>query len=375
MSKKYILRGDPILSLAINKLRITTVWRSILFTLITVIISLLLIPLATGTFGLILKDMPSIILALFILPAIAIFYFNIQISMYEELEKGICATSVLPIGDEVKKQAWNKTRTFISSNILFILALSTTIVGLIAHIVDVRKSNPFELYWYYNPQHPYYFWGLRVPITGMFMYMGIMFAFRSLYLLFSVYRLFKVVPSVNIQVLHPDRCGGLAFLGNFSLKITYFIGLIGILIGTLFTASEYIYNLNPLVVPSYLLLFIAYLIGANAFFFLPLWSVHDRMKQSKMETLRNISIAADHLFDKLQEQITDKEIGSTEDFHKLYDLQKMYDIALSFPAWPFDIETLKRFGAVFVSPFFTPILYAIVEWFVKQFGHQNLILK
>ncbi len=211
------------------------------------------------------------------------------------------------------------------------------------------------------------------------------FWFLNLYtLLFGAFNVYVTVTilrdlfrsqSVNLIVLHPDRCGGLAGISRYSVKIAYAIASAGLVISA---ATVYelqrgsLSNALPILVGI-----VAYLVFAPLFFFWPLGTAHEAMRNAKEAELLELARRYDRIYSNLKLRVgreTDPEKKSPEsdqdknrddsveaDMRRLDYLKKLYEIAEKFPVWPFDIENLRRFFAVITAPLIPAFISILID--------------
>jgi hypothetical protein len=173
-------------------------------------------------------------------------------------------------------------------------------------------------------------------------------------------RLFRrSLGEVNIHPLHPDRAGGLRPLGRYALSTTYIIALGGSVVafaeyyawvqGTFSTA--YYYHLALLL----------YFFLAPANFFASLSSAHNAMLRAKEGLIMQISRQFNQDFSKAYSELN----GSVEDLKsvitKVEQLQRLHSMTASFPVWPFDMDTIRRFILTMTSPVFTVVVAVMIN--------------
>lgn len=160
----------------------------------------------------------------------------------------------------------------------------------------------------------------------------------------------RVLRGVNVNPLHPDRAGGLLPLGQYALRTTYLIALAGIVAalaeysaiqkGTFSTAT--FFHLAILV----------YVIAAPVTFFAPLGTARNAMRVAKDSLMLRISKQFNKDFPLALQGLEESADELKENLAKLEQLQKLQELTESFPVWPFDIETIRRFALAITSPIF-----------------------
>ena len=169
----------------------------------------------------------------------------------------------------------------------------------------------------------------------------------------------RLLRNVVLNPLHPDRAGGLRPLGQYALKTTYPITLLGIA-AVLF---EYWMYLGGEFSTSYVThgVVILYFVLAPVVFFLPLWSAHGAMRQAKEELLLGISQQFNHDFSQAYMEVTASSRTLRDNVEKVEQLQKLHDLASAFPVWPFDAQTIRRFLVTVLSPLLALLITLLGE--------------
>lgn len=173
----------------------------------------------------------------------------------------------------------------------------------------------------------------------------------------TILTLRKGLNSKNLQLtpLHPDNCGGLGSISQYSNKIALGIGSIGLI----FSAAVVMQIQNNLLLNTYpvILGVVAYLIFAPLFFFLPLGSAHDAMQEAKDSELLELAEKFRETYRKVKISAGESNQSFENELKDLENLKKLYQVAETFPVWPFDVQNLRRFITIVT----TPLLPAISE--------------
>ncbi|MGD9369377.1 MAG: hypothetical protein PVH87_26955 [Desulfobacteraceae bacterium] len=161
----------------------------------------------------------------------------------------------------------------------------------------------------------------------------------------------ELLRNVNVNPMHPDQAGGLLPLGQYALKSTYIIALAGIVAAL----AEYsLYTRGILFTFHYFhIVILIYLIVAPVAFFAPLGTARNAMLNAKNQLLLKISEQFNEDFSEAYKELEGsvEELKTTID--KVEQLQRIQALTVSFPVWPFDITTLRRFALTVSSPFLT----------------------
>lgn len=194
---------------------------------------------------------------------------------------------------------------------------------------------------------------------------GYMVTILSLTLVTNVLALRKVLKDKEFKLnpLHPDKCGGLKILSDYSLKTAYLAAIAGFLIGL----TEYRLITQNLVQQFWYIhaLIPVYIIGAFVAFFMPLSQAHSGMKKAK-ETLMD-EIAAQFRIDYAQARIslTKGAENLKGRIGKIEQLQHLYDLTEKFPVWPFNTENLRRFIVATITPLL-PIAIGLISQLIEE---------
>lgn len=163
--------------------------------------------------------------------------------------------------------------------------------------------------------------------------------------------------STNLQLtpLHPDNCGGLGSISQYSNKIALGIGSIGLI----FSAAVVMQIQNSSLSQTYPVIIgvVVYLIFAPLFFFLPLGTAHDAMQEAKETELLKLAKQFREIYGKVKLSAGKSYKKFDDELKNLENLKKLYQVAESFPVWPFDVKNLRRFVTIVT----TPLLPAISE--------------
>lgn len=116
-------------------------------------------------------------------------------------------------------------------------------------------------------------------------YMANMLALNLVINIVKIYRLFDG-KEIQLNPLHPDRCGGLKPLSEYSLKTAYIAAIFGLMLGL----GWYRFLANQTEFQKYwflIILTIMYIFASLICFFVPLLSAHTIMQNSKKNTRKS----------------------------------------------------------------------------------------
>ncbi len=192
-----------------------------------------------------------------------------------------------------------------------------------------------------------------------------LFTIYNVVLTVGTLRILFRTPGLRILPLHPDHCGGLVSISQYTLKIAYGIASAGLVISgaTVFALqTSTLAQSYPIIVGV-----VAYLILAPLLFFWPLDTAHTAMREAKDAQLLQLAKQLNDLYVHMNQANWSKE--DFEDDLKKHDaLRKLYDFAKEFPVWPFDLSNLRRFVAVITAPL-VPALISLAIDLLKPFLH------
>jgi hypothetical protein len=157
---------------------------------------------------------------------------------------------------------------------------------------------------------------------------------------------------LQIQPGHSDGCCGLQGLGNCALQaaVPLVVGIVlcGVWVNGL-KITRFQNYLKPsyadVVIPlSYVIMLVLFAV-ACALVFLPLRGLHSRMKDFQSERQREYTVALNSLLEKTRAVLAKDdaiELRQTADRLKL--VQQLDPVALKISTWPFDAQSLLKYG-------------------------------
>jgi hypothetical protein len=175
----------------------------------------------------------------------------------------------------------------------------------------------------------------------------------------SVLRNLFRTENIHLLPLHPDRCGGLSSISNYTIKVAYAIASAGLVI-----SAATVYELNHGTLQDaypIILGIVAYVLLAPLFFFWPLGTAHDAMQEAKETELLMLAQRYDGIYSSLKKDVDLKEGDYEEKMKRLDQLKKLYTIAVEFPVWPFDVENVRRFFAVMTAPLIPALINILID--------------
>ena len=243
------------------------------------------------------------------------------------------------------------------SAVVFYVALAISLLLTISQVGAYVGWLPWKTVGGYidlNPAMSYF----RAPFWALTFYALPYGAFNVALTIVTLRRLFSHV-DVQPVPLHPDRCGGLSSISQYSVNVAYVIGAFGLVI-----SSATVYELRQgTLLAAYPVLagIAAYVVFAPLYFFWPLGTAHRAMRDAKDDELLQLARQFDAVYDQVKQGIADQGDGYKGAIKRLKQLKKLYAIADAFPVWPFDTRSLRRFFTVVTTPLIPALVSLGVE--------------
>ncbi|PSB25655.1 hypothetical protein [Stenomitos frigidus] len=174
---------------------------------------------------------------------------------------------------------------------------------------------------------------------------------------------------LNVNPLHPDRCGGLRPLSHYSLKTAYLIAIIGIWVGVI--GYQTITQGNSQNYWFAGLIFLLYISLSIACFFGPLVTAHKGMEQAKEVLLHEIAQQFQADYTQIRNSLTEEAEPLKKRTEKIRELRAVYTLTDEFPIWPFDTQTFRRYLLTAPTPLIAPLLgllQKILSALLKHWG-------
>ncbi len=352
-NKLDFLMSDPLAWFLVERRGWSARKTAVLFTLFAWSLSLI-IAAATGTLlpnnhGLaLLEDTVYIITETAVIPILWGYYVWICFAPNQVLAK-LETTDVLSITDE----NLDRTRHILKNKVLIYTSIILGIfAGAIYFYTALFIGPPTWLN--ANP------WLLAVRVILVVIpgaYVTISIALR---ILINARAFKQLLSDVVLHPLHPDRAAGLRSLGQYALKTTYLIALLG----GLAVFLEYDAFVRGQWQTAYFAHagFFAYLLLAPFVFFMPLWSAHDAMLRAKENMILEISRQFNQDVKIAYSELAHNAESLKNNIEKIEQLQKLHQLTESFPVWPFDLSTIRRFFLTLSSPALAIIIPIIIDY-------------
>ena len=341
-------RGDPITLFLIEKMHFTPFTFATVWTVIVVVLGVLAAFISGSLFsspsrtGLV-NDWVWLIWSLLFTPVIAGYYLWSS-TVIEGIIHGLEQSEILKVLDEdlntvagYFKRPWRK-----------ILSLGVMVTVGILYFVTREKLS-----------------GFAASSVVAKLETSIVYAVLSYFLVMLISKLVinywairRVVlgKKLNINPHHPDNCGGLRVLSDYSLKVAYLNAVFGILVSV--TAYR-LYIIGYIWASVVAVLF--YLGVAMVSFFAPLSTAHAEMNDAKSKLLLKLGKQFWQDYLAAHDSIGGDSDALKNELAKIKQLQELYDLTRGFPVWPFDTTTLRRFFITITSPLIPPLVGLLVE--------------
>ena len=269
-------------------------------------------------------------------------------------------SEVFSLSSEKKQQIIKQINRGFESKVIEIasiaFAVAICVLGLMSYILSG------DLTWNNNGAFmSISFAGIMIVPVVFFLYY---FAASVLFRVFKVYSTVKILfnNDINIQPLHPDKCGGLSKLGAISKSLNVSIVILGIIcVSGIYTSINY--QKLPLLHIVHIIIVLLYTFVALVAFFIPLRPAMTKMRQSKSTILKDINRGFDILNTKILNKFSKNEEVSDEEFERLNKYIEFYNLADKMPVYPYDLRTVKSF----ITSFMIPIAMFILEYVVSNY--------
>lgn len=167
--------------------------------------------------------------------------------------------------------------------------------------------------------------------------------------------------TLHLQPLHPDRAGGLGFVGKLSVVFEPLLFAQSALLAAQ-VASRIFYNGESLLTSKWTIL--GYVVFSVAVALVPLLSFTPQLMRAKRDGLAKYgNFASQYVsdFDQkwLQSKVEEKQILGTNDIQSLADLSSSFTIAHDMRPVPFSTDDIVLLFVVTIAPFL-PLLLTVM---------------
>lgn len=275
---------DPIWLLFNRIFRLNSRLRSISFAVGVGGLTFFLLPFFTGylfprTDGLSsANDLPGLIITFFTHPAIYLYYCFEQEKLINELLIGLAIVQ----SPEDHRQFADKMSNWLNRRGWLILAFVLVTAGYVLHVQAVL-AHPTSSYYYPNK---FVLFLVNAPLSALAGYMICLVSIRYLIVVISLFKGFRSrAPNINIS--HPDGCGGLSFIGKFVVGSFALAAIMAVDLSLLIVINLLQTHRDPFSEPSFMSLLSVYVILLPVGFIAPLLSTRSSIKRVDRNRLLN----------------------------------------------------------------------------------------
>lgn len=202
---------------------------------------------------------------------------------------------------------------------------------------------------------------VRAPVIFVVFY-ALVIIIYDLYFIIRALNIALKDETFHIEPFHPDRAGGIGFIGRFSANLGYLIGALGILLFSRMFGS--FTELVPSDPRNYVFLLgiVAYLVAAPLVFFMPLRTAHLSMIGYRNVLLGGISDRFSALMAEIRAASWKDEKRTEGRLKQIEQLDKVREsITKQVPIWPFNTDSLRKFFGISLAPLVAAIISAIID--------------
>jgi len=348
----YFIGNEPLANLMVGKLNLTPIQAGLIgltwgwfISLVYAFISNTLLP--RNGFTALLQDYEYIITETGIL-LLVWGYFVWIVRAPAEVLQNLEETKIINFSEKTLEYT---TRAFRKRVFEIIPALTAICVGIL-YVMSLRVT---PLRWLNSSLTFLVLRTILVVIPSVFA--GGVIIFR----IFVNARVFRIIlKDVNLHPLHPDRAGGLYSLGHYALTTTYLIAIAGCL-GAILEYGAYVGNFLGTAYFAHIVM-VLYVFIAPLSFFVPLSAAHDAMRRAKDRLILQIARQFNQDFLVATENLSVPTNNLKNSVDKVQQLRDLSSIAETFPVWPFDLGTIRRFVIAIGSPIITIAISILIDY-------------
>lgn len=232
-------RADPVARFLLEKVRVSPVMLALLSIAITASSAIFIawisrtLPSQPEEFTGLFEDPVPWVLILFINPVVIGYYlwsFQAIDKVIIDLEKSdaieIEVSEINRISQAAYRKKWRRLMA-IASAIIFSIFVFKTRFGLTASWTGSGTLPALA----------------ATAATFIVVYLGSLLVLNLIANVWILHRVFET-KELNVNPLHPDRCGGLRSLSNYALKTAYLAGILGLLVGLIEYHREFGSNIG-----------------------------------------------------------------------------------------------------------------------------------
>ncbi len=167
--------------------------------------------------------------------------------------------------------------------------------------------------------------------------------------------------NLNIQILHPDKCGGIGEIGKYSIKINSLLFIISLFIVGMFYNNVVLFEL-PIFSVMNIVATLIFIIGAVVLVFSPIVAAHKRMRTTKDEFLFIVNKNFEDENNRLRNILSSDQKVKSSDIETINSIQEIYKFVDIQPTWPFNYKVIYSF----IGSIAPPIIVFILNFVIKM---------
>lgn len=351
---------DPLAKFLTNRLRLTPLGYGLLILVADLLVDAWIgwyydVFFTTSKPPGLLQDFTALVVDFVMNPMLAGLYLWTTIGT-TRLFRQLHASTVFTSDTEYKRIVEQSRRLFASPAIFYIV-LTASLLFTIPQIGAYYGILPWKTVGGYIDIYPSISFA-RAPFWFLIFYAMVFGMFNIGITIIALRKMFRT-KDIQLLPLHPDRCGGLGSISQYTVKIAFAIGATGLVM-----SAATIYEIqNGTLQDAYPVIIgiIGYIIFAPVFFFFPLGTARVAMQEAKDNELLTLAKQFHTIYEQVKQKSLKLNDSFKDDLEKLEDLKKLYQIALEFPVWPFDMRNLQRFFTIVTAPLIPAVVSIISE--------------
>lgn len=273
---------------------------------------------------------------------------GLLINLYEKMKTTFVAlreNNIIKNNLDEYEKLLARLSNWYSAKIIIIIALAISVIFNI--IVMIKKKDSWS--------------GINGGITAFYFrfwviinyYMIVIILYKCIVTTLALNKVFKF--DLNLQPLHPDKCGGIKSIGSLAIAMHYFLQLI-----LVFLTMIAFFNPKNLHNVAFVFMFLAFVLITMFSLFFSLYKAHDKMQKTKIDLLSKLHLEFQKYYEKLYDNLADKTFQKrTAD--SLQSINNLYTLANNMPVWPFDFQSLLRFFSTISIPILLFLLQMLVN--------------
>jgi hypothetical protein len=250
--------------------------------------------------------------------------------------------------------------------LLSMVPIALTLCSSIATGVPtlLNPSSPLSLsalglpmWWCINP---FYFWLIWLPLQAINVYMMVWAIIRQVLAIITftfLFRSFEIAP----KLFHPDRCNGLASIGDYTMRMIWAVILLGCWIAFTIAIPLFWGEKAGFTVPNTVSLLI-YILAVPALLISPVWQAHIAMSDARSKALEDIALRMQEAILSLAVDV-DQDTQSMEQFDRL---ERRYNIIYrEYRTWPFRPLAFTRISIAAFAPVLSTLVSYVIDKLLK----------